>query len=163
MGDCKPGALDTRACVQTGGDCYLCPLSELQVCPAVLATYLAPVWTGEPPLTCIPQEQANGQPEVIAAGCERLEPLTTVWAGMPRRWTERRLVIRSPQRADAGERGLRARLAKAQAALNDRRRGQRRRTERPALQAEVATLLTRYHVQGLLQVRYRVQERWQSV
>jgi transposase len=166
VGDCKLGALDTRACVQAGGDFYLCPLSELQVPPAGLATSLALVWTGEQPLTCIPREQAHGQPEGIAAGFERLEPLTAVVAGMPLRWTERRLVIRSHQLAEARERGLRARLAKAQAALaalNDRRRGKRRMTELPALQAEVATLLTRYHVQGLLQVRYRVQERWQSM
>jgi transposase len=58
--------------------------------------------------------------------------------------------------AQAGERSLRARLAKAQAALaalNDRRRGKRRVTELPALQAAVAALLVRYHVQGVLQVR----------
>jgi hypothetical protein len=32
-----------------------------------------------------------------------------------------------------------------------------------ALQAAVAALLARYHVQGLLQVRYASQERWRPV
>jgi transposase len=31
VGDCNMGALETRACLQAGGDYYLCPLSELQV------------------------------------------------------------------------------------------------------------------------------------
>jgi transposase len=166
VGDCKMGALETRAFLQAGGDAYLCPLSELQVPPAVLATSLAPVWTGDQPLTPIPREQATGPPEVIAEGFERLESLTAVVAGVPLRWTERRLVLRSHQLAQAGERGLRARLTQAQAAiaaLNARRRGKRRVTEVAALQAAVAAILARYHVQGLLQVRYTAQERWQSV
>jgi transposase len=166
VGDCKMGALETRASLHAAGDFYLCPLSELQVPPAVLEGYLAPVWMGDQLLTPIPREQAHGPPAVIAEGFERLEPLTAVVAGVPLGWTERRLVIRSSQLAQAGERGLRGRLANAQAALaalNERRQGKRRLTEWPALQAEVAALLARYHVQGLLQVRYSAQERWQSV
>jgi transposase len=141
-------------------------VSELQVPLAGLVTNLAPVWTGNQPLSPIPRGQANGQQEGIAAGVARLEPLTAVVAGVPIRWPERRLVIRSHQLAQAGERRLRARLAKAQAAmaaLNDRRRGKRRVTELPALQAAVAALLARYHVQGVLQVRDTDQERWRPV
>jgi hypothetical protein len=70
-------------------------------------------------------------------------------------------VIRAFQRAQAGERGLRARLAKAQAAiavLHERRRGQRRCPAPSALRAAVDTILARYRVQGLLHVRY--QEQW---
>jgi transposase len=72
-------------------------------------------------------------------------------------WTERRLVVRSRPLARAGETTLRARLAKAQAAvaaLNDRGRGKRRCPELPALQAAVETILTRYRVHGLLAVQY---------
>jgi transposase len=157
VGDCKLGALETRAFVQEGGDYYLCPLSELQVPPTVLAAYLAPVWTGEQAIMPLSRVQANGRRELIADGFERLEPLTAVGGGEGLRWTERRLVIRSHQLAQAGERGLRARLAKAQAAiaaLNDRRQGKRRVTEVPALQEAVAAIVARYHVTGLLQVRY---------
>jgi transposase len=166
VGDCKMGALETRAFVQAGGDTSLCPLAEWQVPPAVVATYLAPVWTGDQPLTPIARGQSSGLPEVIAEGFERLEALTAVVAGLPIRWTERRLVLRSQQLAQAGERGLRARLAKAEAAiaaLNDRRRGKRRVMEVAALQAAVAAYLARYHVQGLLRVRYASQECWRPV
>jgi transposase len=166
VGDCKMGALETRAALHAGGDFYLCPLSALQVPPAVVATYLASVWTGEQPLTPVQRGQANGEPAVIAEGVERLEALTAVVAGGPIHWTERRLVIRSHQLAQAGERGLHARLAKAQAAvaaLNVRGRGKPRFTELPALQAAVEAILTRERVQGWLHVRYTAQERWQSV
>jgi transposase len=166
VGDCKMGALETRASLQAGGDCYLCPVSQIQLPPAMLAGYLAPVQAGLQPLTLIPREQATGLPEVLAEGFERLEPLTTVVAGIPIRWTERRLVVRSRQLVQAGERGLQARLAKAQAAivaLNARRRGKRRVTELPALQAAVAAILARSRLQGLLQVRYTAQEHWQPV
>jgi len=162
VGDCKMGALETRAFLQAGGDYYLCPLSELQVPPTVLAAYLAPVWRGEQALTPIARVQANGAQELIAAGFERLEPLTAVVAAAPSSWAEGRLVVRSHQLAQAGERALRARLAKAQAAiaaLNDRRRGKRRVTELPALQEVVAAIVARYQVQGLLQVSYEAQVR----
>jgi transposase len=73
-------------------------------------------------------------------------------------------VIRSRQLAQAGERGLRARLPKAQAAvaaLTARRQGKPRLTQRPALQEAVEAILRRYRVEGLLDVRdeERVQER----
>jgi transposase len=157
VGDCKLGALETRAFVHAGGDYYLCPVSELQVPPTMLAAYLAPVWTGEQAIMPLSQVQANGRRELIADGFERLDPLTAVVGGEGLRWTERRLVIRSHQLAQAGKRGLRARLAKAQAAiaaLNDRRQGKRRVTELAALQEAVAAIVARYHVPGLLQVRY---------
>jgi transposase len=160
------GAVETRAFLQAGGDYYLCPLSALQVPPAVLAAYLTPVWTGEQGLMPIARVQANGQQALIAEGFERVEPLTAVVAGAPISWAERRLVIRSHQLAQAAERGLRARLAKAQAAiaaLNARRRGKRRATGRTALQEAVAAIVARYDVQGLLQVGYEDQGRQRPV
>jgi transposase len=129
-GDCKMGAAETRAFLQAGGDFYLCPLSAIQLPPTVLASYLPPVWTAEQGLTPIVREDTHGTRERIAEGFERLEPLTAVGASEPRGWTERRLIIRSSQLAQAGERGLHARLAKAQAAiaaLNECRQGKHRR------------------------------------
>src|ERR687893_341193 len=46
VGDCKMGALETRAALHAGGDFYLCPLSEVQLPPAVLESYVEPVATG---------------------------------------------------------------------------------------------------------------------
>jgi transposase len=79
-------------------------------------------------------------------------------------WPERQLVVRSRQLARAGEAALRARLAKAPAAvagLNARGRGKPRFPARPALQEAVEAMLMRYRVEGLLEVRYteHVQER----
>ncbi len=157
VGDCKMGALETRAFIQMGGDDYLCPLSETQLPPAILADYLMPVWRGAQALLPIHRPQPAGPPELIAEGFERSERMTAEVAGQPRRWTERRLVIRSVQLAQAAERGLRARLANAQAAvtaLNERRRGQRRCPDPPALREAVDAILARYRVQGLVHVRY---------
>jgi transposase len=42
VGECKMGALETRAVLQGGGDYYLCPLSALQVPPEVLEASVAP-------------------------------------------------------------------------------------------------------------------------
>jgi hypothetical protein len=64
-------------------------------------------------------------------------------------------VIRAFQRAQAGERGRRARLATAQAAIavrHERRRGQRRGSDPSALQVAVDTSLARDRVHGLLHV-----------
>ncbi len=62
IGDCKMGALQTRAFTQAGGDYYLCPLSEVQLPPEVLEEYLAPVDSGEQSLTDVYREKgrANG-------------------------------------------------------------------------------------------------------
>jgi transposase len=166
VGDGKLGAIESRALVQAGGDDDLCPLSALQVPPPVLAAYVAPVWTGAHALTPIVRVPADGRHELIAEGFERVEPLTTVVGGVRWSWAERRLIIRSHQLAQAGERGLRARLAKTQAAIaarNERRRGKRRVTERAALQEAVMAIIARSNVQGLLQLRYVDQGRQRAV
>jgi transposase len=157
VGDCKIGALETRAYIQAGGDGYLCPLAETQLPPAVLEGYVGPLATGQQPLTRITRLTATGTRQHLADGYERLERLSAEVAGNRLAWTERRLVVRSRQLARAGATALRARLAKARAAvtaLNDRGRGKRRFTERPALQVAVETILTRYRVLGLLAVQY---------
>jgi transposase len=163
VGDGTMGALETRACMQTGEDFSLCPLSEIQLPPEVLEGSLVPVGTGQQPVTRITRVAARGTRACMADGDERPEPVTVVVAGEALTWTERRLVVRSRQWARAGEAARRARLAKAQAAVaarNARGRGTPRFTARPALQAAVEAILRRYRVQGLLAVRdpERVQE-----
>jgi transposase len=161
VGDCKMGALETRAFIRAGGDDYLCPLSEVQLPPAVLAGYLAPVGAEMQAVTMIHRLPQEGVPALIAEGFEFLEPMTAEVVGKPHSWLERRLVIHSFQLAQTGERGLRARLAKAQAAIADiseRHRGQRRYPDPSALRVAVDTILARYRVHGLLHVRYK--EQW---
>jgi transposase len=163
VGDCKMAALETRASLPAGGDFYLCPLAEIQLPPHVLEDYLGPVASGQQPLTRITRLTATGTRQHLADGYERLEPLSAEVAGHLVAWAERRLVVRSRQLARAGATALRARLAKARAAvtaLNDRGRGKPRFSDLPVLQAAVEAILTRYRVLGLLVVRYteRVRE-----
>jgi hypothetical protein len=82
-----------------------------------LSDDLALVWTGAQGVTVIHRPPPGGPPEPIAEGFERLEPVTAEVAGKPHAWLERRVVIRAVQLAQAGERGRRARLANAQAAV----------------------------------------------
>jgi transposase len=157
VGDGKMAALETRAFIQDGGDYYLCPLSESQLPQAVLADDLTPVWTGEQPLSLLHRTPPDGSPELIAEGFERMESMTAELAGHRYHWQERRLVIRSVQLAQAGERGLHGRLAKAQAAitaLNTHGRGRRRWADPRALREAVDTILARYRVQGLRHIQY---------
>jgi len=156
VGDCKMAAHDTRAFLQARGDFYLCPLPVVQLAPDELETSLEPVWTGRQPLTPVERKRDNGTPERIAEGYERLEPVRTEVEGQPLTWTERRLVVRSVRQAHAAAAALRARLAKAVAAirgLTSRGRGKKRLPEAEVRQAAEA-LLERYAVQGLLQLRY---------
>jgi hypothetical protein len=121
-----------------------------------VADDLAPVWTGEQALTVRHRSTPGGPSERIAAGFERLEPVTAEVAGQPYRWQERHLVRRSCPRAQAGERGLRARLAQAPAAVmarNQCRRGPRRGPDPRARRPAVDPILRRERGQGLRHVR----------
>lgn len=154
IGDCKMGALKMRAFTQTGGDFYLCPLTEAQLPPE---DYLAPVWTGEQVLTSIYREQENGDRERIAEGYEQLEVLTATVNGETVTWAERRLVVRSLKQAEAAEASLRDRLTKARralAALNERGRGKKRFREMESLRQAAEGLIRRYQVEGLLRLGY---------
>jgi len=156
VGDGQMGALETRVALQAGGDCYLCPLAAIQLPAHVLADSWGPVASGQQPLTRITRLTATGARQQIADGDERLEPLTAEVAGPRVAWTERRLVVRARQLARAGATALRARRAKARAAvtaLNDRGRGKPRFSDWPGRQAAVEAMLTRYRVPGRLAVR----------
>ena len=140
VGDGQMGALETRASLLGGGDRSLCPVAETQLPPYVLADYWGLVASGPQPLTRISRLTATGTRQPIADGDERLEPLTAEVAGHLVAWTARRLVVRSRPLARAGVTALRARLAKARAAviaLNDRRRGKPRFSALSVLQAAV--------------------------
>ncbi len=166
IGDCKMGALATRAFTQAGGDFYLCPLSEIQLPPEALEEHLAPVWGEEQDLTPIGQEKENGEQERIAEGYERLEVLTAEVDGQSVTWTERRLVLRALSQAQAAEAALRARLTKAQsalAALNEKGRGKKRFTEVETLRQAAEAWVEQHGVQGLLRLSYEEEVRERPV
>jgi transposase len=164
VGDCKMSSLTTRAGVAFHGDGYLCPLSAVQVPPAVLASYVAGVARGDYVLSPVTRSLADGTQEHIADGFEVCETVTATHHTWPLTWTERRLIIRSLQQAQTAEQALRMRVAQAQHALAElvaRRRGKRRPTDLAAVEQAAAAILARYRVADVLRVSCteQVQER----
>jgi len=154
VGDCKMGALETRAGVHAGRDFYLCPLSAVQVPPALLDQYLSEAQASGPPIP-LERTRADGRVELIADAYERTETLTAVVNSWPHSWVERRVLVRSHAQARSAETALRSRLAHAQAALDDllvRRPGKARIADMTSAQQVVATILARFQVAELLHV-----------
>jgi transposase len=165
VGDCKMAALETRAFVQAQQDYYLCPLTSKQLPEAVLAAYLQPVWAGTQPLTTVTREREARQPEVIAEGYEQTVTISGEVKGKTIIWSERHLIVRSIQQAQAATAGLQARLAKAQAEvghLNEHKQGKKRYDDVASLQQAAQAILKEHRVDGLLQVTIeeQVEERW---
>jgi transposase len=99
----------------------------------------------------------DGEPELIAEGFERQVAMQVEVAGQPQQWTERRLVVRSRSHAQAVERALRARVAKAKAqveTLNQRGRGRKRYEEIDDLRQAVVEMVQRHQVEDFLWLRY---------
>ena len=155
VGDCKMGALATRATVENGYTYDLCPLAATQVPAETRDRYLAEARAGGPPER-IERAGADGTRAHRADGYARTEACATVIEGwMDVTWTERRLLIRSVAQATAAETALRARVARAQQALTDltaTQRGKRRLATVEAARVAAAAILTRYDVGGRVQV-----------
>jgi transposase len=164
VGDCKLMAVATRAHLQAGQDYYLGPFSAVQMPPATLDEYLIPVWTDTQPLTAVERRGRDGAMQRIAEGFERCTTVQAVVAGQEVSWVERQLIVRSLAQVASGTAALQRRLEQATAAiraLNVRKRGKVRYTDRAGLQVAVEALLQQYAVAGLLTVQYheQVQER----
>jgi transposase len=166
VGDCKMASRETRAFIASQGDFYLCPLPQLQLAEDELEQSLQAVWRGEQALSPVFREQQDGQAALIAEGYERMTAMGAEGAGTLRRWTERRLVVRSIRQAQAAESALRARVAKAIAqieGLNHRGRGKKRFAEVSALRQAVVTIVQRHRVEELLWLRYSQQSQPRAV
>ncbi len=139
----------------SGYNYYLCPLAATQIPPETLDRYLAEAQAEGPPER-IERAAADGTVAHLADGYERTEPCATViesWMDVS--WTKRRLLIRSVIQATTAETALRARVARAQQAITDltaTRRGKRRLATVEAARVAASTVLTRYDVEGLVQV-----------
>src|SRR5712692_3364740 len=111
------------------GDFYLCPLPAVQLAEGELDKALEAVWNGAQALSPVVRERQDGKPELIAEGYDYRVPMSLAVAGALQSWTERRMVVRSVRQAQASERALRPRVAKAMAtveALNQCGRGKKR-------------------------------------
>jgi transposase len=157
VGDCKMASRATRAFIAGQGDFSLCPLPQLQLAAGELEAALEAVWSGEQALSPVLRERQDGKPERIAEGYDYPVPMSLEMAGEFQSWTERRVVVRSMRQAQAAERALRARVAKAMAqieALNHRGRGKKRFDDVAALRQAVVTVVQRYGVEEFFWLRY---------
>jgi transposase len=156
VGDCKMASRETRGRIAAAGDFYLCPLPQVQLDTDELEKALEALWRGEHTLKPVYRNQAEGEPELIAEGFESQVPMHVEVEGETQYWTERRLVMRSVQHAQAAAAALRARVAKAMAqieALNQRGRGKKRFETVSALRQAVVAIVQRYSVENLLWFR----------
>lgn len=160
VGDCKMGALATRAFIVANQDTYLCPLAEKQMPQETLEAYLQTIWGGEQALTPIYRENLAGEVEHIAEGYEQSVELSAEMNGKTVTWTERHLIVRSFQQTRQAEDGLRVRLAKARAELlqlNERKQGKKRIKDSVAMRVAADQVLAKYRVTSLFQVQIREQ------
>jgi transposase len=155
IGDCKLGALATRAWIVGSGDYYLCPLAGKQLPAEVLDTLLAPVLSGAQPLEPVHEAaaaDASQPPALLAEGYTALVDLAAVVDGQPMAWRERRAVVRSVALATQQAQQLDARLQQALAAidhLNLRKQG-KKILDAAALTAAADQILTHQRVVGLI-------------
>ena len=155
IGDCKMGALATRAFVAAGGDFYLCPLAESQLSRAERRELLRPVWESKQTLEQVHRPGPEGQPdELVAEGFGVEVELNATVDHKDVHWTERRWLVRSLAYATSQEAALERRLERAMAALQElvvRKRGKKRLFHAELMQAAEG-IVSREGVEGLLNV-----------
>ncbi len=149
IGDSKMSALATRAYVQATRNYYLTPLALVGSVPAALAEWITAAVEHHVKLQ--PLYDVDGQ-SLLGRGYELRRRQVSHTPEGAIAWTERVLVVRSDQFAQAAQRAFRQRLARAQAALEaltpPRGRGRQQYTERAALQEAVQAVLTRFEIEA---------------
>lgn len=162
IGDSKMEAVTTRAHLVAGGDYYLTPLSHKGTQGELLTQLVASALVGEQELVNVFGQPADEQePALIAQGYETTRQQEAEVAGERVVWTERVLVIYSPNLAQSQYRGLQGRLQRAEAKLlaltPPPGRGKRQYDELAPLQAEAAAILHKHRVTDLLYLTYERQ------
>ena len=170
VGDAKMGAIETRATIQAGEDTYLVPLAMVGETPEVLNSLLERLDVGVVAATRIylPEdlpadpEEAPDPTLAIAQGFEITIPRTAPVNGKTVTWTERVFCVQSFAYTEAERKGLAHRLEQAETALWALTplpgRGKQQYKEALPLQTAIDQILTRYRVQGLLEVTWECQE-----
>ena len=153
IGDCKMGALATRAYVVRTGNSYLMPLAQVGDLPEQLERWIDDAVRGKVHLQ--PILDVDGETH-LGEAYEHHRQVTATTETETLKWNERVLIVHSTAYAKAAVKNLHQRLTQAQTELNaltpPRGRGQRQFTDEAELQAAVDTILKRYDVIGLLTV-----------
>jgi transposase len=164
IGDSKMEAVTTRAHIVAGGDYYLTPLSNKGTQGELLTQLVASALVREQELVDVFRQPAGEkEPELIAQGYETSRQQEAEVAGERVVWTERVLVIYSPNLAQSQYRGLQSRLQRAEEKLlaltPPPGRGKRQYDELAPLQAGAAAILQKHRVTDLLHLTYERQVR----
>lgn len=154
IGDCKMGALATRAYVAQTENSYLMPLAQVGDLPDQLEKWVDDAVRGKVRLQAVLDVDGKTR---LGEAYEHRRRLTAETETGTVAWGERVLIVRSTAYAWAAVQSLRKRLAQAQSDLRaltpPRGRGQRQFTDEAALQAAVDAILERYAVSGLVTVK----------
>ena len=156
LGDCKMGALQTRALVAGSGDYYVCPLAGQQMPAEALEKLLSPVFSGAQGLEPVyhPEAETPKPPRRIAEGYAVSVELEATVDGHPVSWREQRRVVRSIAHAARQAAHLEERLQQAVAEirrLNDRKQG-KKILDAEALKVAAHQILERRRVAGLVSI-----------
>jgi transposase len=156
IGDCKMGALETRAQMAANGDYYLTRLSRGQVGAAQWETWATQRDTWPDMVTDRQDDEVRGKI------CEWSHEVTATLEGQPLTWTERLQWVYSIAVAEQKTQGLEKRLQRAEAELSaltpPAGRGKRVIREQAILEARITKILKRHRVTGLLAVTWEVDE-----
>jgi transposase len=156
VADCKMAAISNRASIENANDYYLMPLPTTIVSNKVLDSYLIPAYSKNIEPIYRFSDNYNSESQQIAEGFELTEIKTREIDGKPISWTERRLIIRSIQHAEAEEKSLYKRLEKAKLAINNLirpRSGYKCIKALDSFWIAADDIITRYKVKGLLNIK----------
>jgi transposase len=160
VGDCKMSAWETRARIVTAGSQSLCPLPRTGTTPELLEQWARDALPREEQGSLEPVRvtSADGEDKVVAVGHELFRRHTGECDGQLTEWTERVIVVKSFAYADAQQRGLQARLDKAEAQIfaltPPRGPGKRQIDDEATLVTRIEKILKAQQVGDFFTVRY---------
>jgi transposase len=162
VGDCKMGALATRAQIHHHQHYYLLPLARVGKVPELLVEGLSDALASQSPRLRVNRLNKKGQLQEIASGYELSRQQEMKQAdGTTLKWTERVLLVHSPAHAQQQQRGLAHRLQTATAKLKALTpvvgRGKRQIRDLSQLQQKADAILKTHQVEGLLEYSYEFQ------
>ena len=160
VGDCKMSALQTRLYIAQQQNFYLSPLPLIGATAKNMKEWIRTGIDKRSNDECddIYRENASGQNVLVAYGYEFERELKANINEQEIVHKERVLVIHSPKYAQKQREGLEQRIITAEKKIMmltpQRGRGKRQITEEAKLLSSITTILKKYRVEGLLNVKY---------
>ncbi len=175
IGDCKMGAIHTRAVIHNNGDRYLVPLAMIGDTPILLDKTLSELEAGKHEVSDIylPEdlpENENEKPDpnlALAKGFEITVEREVLLDGEKIVWEERICCVQSFRYAGAQSESLEDRLAKAEEALRGLTPppgpGKKQYQDEAELRIAADKILNRYKVNGLIDIIFIREESHKNI